>query len=287
MNIENWVRLNIAFNASSSQIHKYIDFYNAEQSLEMLLSSNTLQAEKYASAYRAVSRDRLYSVLSACQMNNIHIITPESSSYPDRLRGIADPPAVLYAAGDLSVTEGHICAAVIGARECSEYSATAADRFSWRMAKDGITIISGMAKGADQAAHTGALNAGGKTVALLGCGLLYDYPRGSMSIKRAIAENGAVVSEYLPNATPTKYYFKERNRLITGLSDCVLVVQAAAKSGSLNSAYHAAEQSRELFVLPPHDVFDPEYFGQAALLADGAHLALSPEDIIGYMKKDF
>ncbi len=285
MKIENWVRLSIAFNASCSRIHKYIDFDNAEQSLNKLLSSNTLQAEKYARVYKAVSSEQLYSVFSACQMNNINIITPESSSYPTKLRELADPPAVLYAVGDLSVTEENNCIAVIGARNCSEYSLVAADRFSWRMAKEGITIISGMAKGADQAAHIGALNANGKTVALLGCGLLYDYPRGSMNIKRAIAENGAVVSEYLPGAVPAKYYFKQRNRLITGLSDGVLVVQAAEKSGSLNSAYHAIEQGRELFVLPPHDVFDPEYFGQAALLADGARLALSPEDIIGYMKK--
>ena len=122
---------------------------------------------------------------------------------------------------------------------------------------------------------------------MLGCGILHDYPRGTMRRKAEIAQRGAVISEYLPTSSPLAENFKVRNRLITGLADCVLVAEAGERSGSLNSAGHAADQGKELFVLPPHDIFSPSFKGQTALLEDGAQLALSPNDILRYLRKNY
>ena len=148
-------------------------------------------------------------------------------------------------------------------------------------------MVSGFARGIDTAAHEGALAVEGSTVAVLGCGILHDYPRGTMRRKAEIAQRGAVISEYLPTSTPLAENFKVRNRLITGLADCVLVAEAGERSGSLNSAGHAANQGKELFVLPPHDIFSPSFKGQTALLEDGAQLALSPNDMLRYLRKNY
>lgn len=283
MNVGDWLRVLLAFGASNIKRWDYIDFNDAERSIVKLLSNNTLQNDLYVLKYKSISSEQLDRITDICDRHGIDIVTPDDEDYPYELRFISNPPAVLFVLGKLGYIERCAGAAIVGARECSDYSSTVAYNFARGLAAEKVNVISGLAVGIDSAAHNGALDAGGVTTAVLGCGILYDYPKGSMPLKKRIAENGAVISEYLPTAKPAKENFKVRNRIVTGLSDCLLVVEAAEKSGALNSASHAAEQGRELFVTPPADLYDPAYAGQKALLNDGARLALDPSDIIEYL----
>ena len=283
MDIRKWLRISIAFGAANIKRWDYIDINNAEGSLEDLLSNTSLQNDPYLRKYRSITDDQLNSIIDMCDRHRIDIVTPDDKDYPYDLRFISNPPAVLFVLGDLSHLSRCAGTAIVGARDCSEYSSAVAYRFALSLGADKVNIISGLASGIDSAAHTGALDGGGVTTAVLGSGILYDYPKGSMPLKKRIATRGAVISEYLPTARPARENFKIRNRMITGLSDCILVVEAGEKSGALNSANHAAEQGKEVFVIPPHDLYDPAYKGQTGLLADGARLALSPDDILEYI----
>lgn len=283
-NARNWLRITYAFGAANVKTWQYIDINKPLESLERLLSNSALQTNVYVRSLRSVSNAQLDGIAETCERNGIEIVTPQDGDYPEKLRGLPDPPSVLFVLGDISVINDMPSAAIVGARDCCEYSKAAAAHFSEELSRRGVSVISGFARGIDQAAHTAALSAGGVTAAVLGSGILYDYPRGSMRLKREIARCGAVISEYLPTARPAAENFKVRNRLITGLADCVLVVEAGERSGALNSAYHAAEQGREVFVLPPANIFDPNFKGQTGLLRDGASLALGPEDMLDFLR---
>ena len=176
--------------------------------------------------------------------------------------------------------------AIVGKREPDLYSQNVSKNFAEQLVKSAsANIISGFAKGIDRASHFGAMNAGGLTTAVLGCGILYDYPYKSYDIKQQIARHGAVVSEYLPMTAPDRNSFKVRNRLISGMADCVLIVQAGSRSGALNTASHAAEQSKEVFVIPPANIYSECYEGQMQLLREGATLAISPDVILEYLNE--
>lgn len=282
-----WLRLVCAFGASNSKMWRFIDPDYPAESFEMLSSSLALQNEPHVRAFKRVTSNQLDMIFECCERHNISVVTLSDDDYPERLREIDDPPALLFVLGDVSVLNDTPTAAVVGARDCCEYSAKAAGWFSSELATRGVCVVSGFARGIDTAAHAGALAVEGSTVAVLGCGILHDYPRGTMRRKAEIAQRGAVISEYLPTSTPLAENFKFRNRLITGLADCVLVAEAGERSGSLNSAGHAADQGKELFVLPPHDIFSPSFKGQTALLEDGAQLAFSPNDMLRYLRKNY
>lgn len=283
MQIRDWLKISCAFGATNMKKWQYIDINAPYESLQTLLSDSALHDDVYVRMIRNLSSEQLDAVIGVCERNNIVIVTPSDRDYPDFLREISNPPAVLFVLGDLGHLKNIPSAAIVGARECCDYSKSAAAYFAEQMAKRGVNIISGFARGIDSAAHAAALSAGGITTAVLGSGILYDYPRGTMRLKHEIARHGAVISEYLPTSKPAGENFKIRNRLITGLSDCVLVVEAGERSGSLNSANHAAEQGKELFVVPPRDIFSPAFRGQSGLLRDGANLALSPEDLLDFL----
>lgn len=283
MNVRDWLRVSFAFGAANIKRWDYIDINDAQSSIAKMLSDNALQNDPYILKYKSISSEQLDSVVEACDRHGIDIITPDDEDYPYDLRFMPNPPAVLFVLGRLDHLSRCAGAAIVGARECSDYSAAVAYNFAREIAAEKVNVISGLAVGIDTAAHQGALDSGGVTTAVLGCGILYDYPKGSMPLKKRIAEQGAVISEYLPTAKPAKENFKIRNRIVTGLSDCVLVVEAAEHSGALNSASHAAEQGKELFVIPPADLYDPSYAGQISLLTDGARLALSASDMIEYL----
>jgi DNA processing protein len=282
-NVRIWLTIQRAFGATNIKKWNYIDIDKPVESVERLLSNNTLQNDAYIRALKSVSSLQIDATIDICERHGISIYTPDSEDYPEHFRRIANPPAVLFVLGSLAAIKDMPAAAIVGARDCCEYSGRVAAYFAEELAKNGVNIVSGFARGVDSAAHTAALSVGGVTTAVLGSGILYDYPRGTMSVKREIARHGAVISEYLPTSNPAGENFKVRNRLITGLSDCVIVAEAGARSGSLNSANHAAEQGKELFVVPPRDIFDPSFRGQLGLLRDGANLALSAEDVLNFL----
>ena len=279
-----WLRISLAFGVTNIKKWEYIDIKHPEESLKKLLSNITLQNDIYVSNIKRVSNSQLDAVIDCCERNNISMLTPDDPLYPDSFLELANPPAVVYALGDTEYLSSKPSVAVIGARNCCDYSVEVAHRFSVALAERGVNIVSGLARGIDTAGHMGALEVGGITTAVLGCGLLYDYPKGSMPLKKRIIERGSVLTEYPPTASPAKDNFKIRNRLVTALSDCVLIVESGERSGTLNTASHAAEQGREVFVIPPHDLFDNNFAGQKGLLRDGASLALSPNDIFLYLR---
>jgi DNA processing protein len=208
----------------------------------------------------------------------VRIICSSSPDFPVPLKSIYDPPIVLYVKGTLLPMD-MLAIAVVGSRRCSIYGQTQAERLSGGLARSGFTIVSGLARGIDIAAHRGALRAKGRTIAVLACGLARIYPPEHKEMAARIAENGALISELPLAAAPQREAFPARNRLVSGLSLGVLVVEAARNSGSLITARHAAEQGREVFAVPGQ-VDSPLTRGAHALIKDGAKLVENVEDII-------
>ena len=207
----------------------------------------------------------------------LHILTLNDPLYPALLRQIPDPPAVLTYIG--SVDPIAPCIAIVGSRRATAYGLNTAGHLAASLARRGFTVASGMARGIDTAAHKGALNAGGNTVAVLGSGLNQIYPKENKALFFRIRNHGAVVSEFLPDAPPLARHFPVRNRLIAGISVGTLVVEAAAKSGSLITARLAGEYNREVFAVPG-SIISAKSRGTHALLKQGAKLVENEMDIV-------
>jgi DNA processing protein len=180
----------------------------------------------------------------------MHIITINDPRYPQRLKTIASPPKQLFIEGSLDCLSKP-CLAIVGTRKPSHFALNIAEKWAKMLSDAGIVIISGLALGIDGAAHQGALLGVAKTIAVLGCGINVDYPKQHQALKKAIIDQGGcVISEHAPDTPPNPRYFPHRNRIISGLSDGVLVVEAAIKSGSLVTARIAAEQGKEVMAVP-------------------------------------
>lgn len=201
-----------------------------------------------------------------------------SAEYPANLRFIFDPPLVLYVMGTLRA-EDMLAVAVVGSRRCSAYGRGMSERLAGELASRGFTVVSGLAQGIDAAAHRGALRSGGRTLAVLGSGLACIYPPENRALAEEVAQSGAVLSELPMEAEPDRWNFPARNRLISGLSLGVVVVEAARQSGALITARWAAEQGREVFAVPGQ-AGSPMAQGPHALLRDGAHLVECTEDVL-------
>ncbi len=225
------------------------------------------------------SLESAYTILRYCKQNKVKIIPYGDEKYPARLRNIEDPPALLYCLGDLPDMNSGLCIGIVGTRKMSEYGKESGYRISYELASAGAVIVSGMALGVDGVCACGALSAGGKTVAVLGCGISVVYPREHEKLMHEIARHGAVVTEYPPSERPLAGNFPKRNRLISGLCQGVLVVEAARGSGALITASRAIAQGRELFALPGK-VGESNSDGPNELIQSGAHMALSAEDIV-------
>ena len=202
----------------------------------------------------------------------------QSADFPQKLAEIPDPPFGIFYKGRLP-DERTPAVAVIGARKCSEYGRLMAERFAKGFAESGVDVISGMAMGIDGISQTAALKAGGKSYAVLGCGVDIIYPRSNELLYRQLAENGGVVSEYPPQMEPRPALFPPRNRIISALADVVLVVEAREKSGTLITVDMALEQGREVYTIPGRCT-DSLSMGCNRLIRQGAAVAVTPEDII-------
>jgi DNA processing protein len=198
--------------------------------------------------------------------------------YPAWLRTIPDPPPVLYCDGSLEPGDRQ-AVAIVGSRQATPYGLRVTDALARELSRLGFTIVSGFARGIDAAAHRAALASGGRTVAVLGCGLDVDYPSGHASLRTEIAGSGAVLTEFAPDTAPFATNFPRRNRIISGLALGVVVVEAAEDSGSLITARLALEQGREVFAVPgPIDA--PTSRGPHGLLKQGAKLVETVDDIV-------
>jgi DNA processing protein len=204
------------------------------------------------------------------------IVTRLDPGYPEVLLQLALPPPVLYIRGEIPPGPA---LAMVGSRRADPYGLEAADLFARALATAGVVIVSGFARGIDAAAHRGALAAGGWTVAVLGCGLGVDYPRGHARLGQEIAHRGALLTELPTGEPPRARHFPVRNRIIAALAGGTLVVQAAARSGSLVTARLALELGREVFAVPGR-IFDERSIGPNALIRDGATPVQHPRDIL-------
>ena len=237
------------------------------------------------------SRD-VHKLLDICAENDIRIITLDDEEYPLRLKAIPNPPIVLFAKGSLEGLDDEMAIAVVGTRNGCEYSANVCRTICGELAKIGTTIVSGLAVGLDSVAHRACVNAGGRTVGVLACGTLVNYPAENAQLKRDIlASGGALISELMPNSTTYASYFQHRNRIISGLASGTLIVEASARSGCLLTAEHTIEQGRDLFCIPPHDINSPRFAGVMPLLRDGAipvfgYMDIVNEYIYGYLHSE-
>lgn len=219
-------------------------------------------------------------LINECERLGIRIVTLDDAEYPPQLKQIADPPIVLFVKGDLAPLHALPSLAVVGPRSPSEYGRNAADVFCTALAKDRVALISGLAVGIDSIVHRRAVNNGGYTVGVMGCGLSVNYPAENQELKDLIIRSGgAIISELLPYASVTGKYFKHRNRIISGLGSGTLIIEASTKSGCLLTAKHTLAQKRPLLCIPPHDVFEERFSGVVPLLRKGAINAFDISDI--------
>lgn len=208
-------------------------------------------------------------ILTACERAGLQILTYQDAAYPARLKNISDPPPVFYYKGRLPDFDGTPLIGVVGTRKASAYGLKTALKMGYQIASCGAVVVSGMAGGIDGEAMRGALTAGAPVVGILGCGADIVYPRSNWGLFADTERYGCILSEFPPGTPPTKWTFPKRNRIISGMSCGVLVVEAPEKSGALITAGHAAEQGRDVFVVPGNiDV--PTCAGSNRLLRDGA-----------------
>jgi DNA processing protein len=213
----------------------------------------------------------------------IQILTPPEPGYPEGLRRLYEAPLAIYVQGTLQNQDPNI--AIVGTRRATAIGKRAAREFAHRLASLGITITSGLARGIDTSSHEGALEAGGRTLAVLGCGLTRVYPPENRRLAERIAKSGAVISEYAFSQDPRPQYFPLRNRLISGLSDGVLVVEAPEKSGALITAEVALEEGKDVFAIPGN-LYASQSKGTNRLIQEGACCVQAPEDILYYKNWD-
>lgn len=212
------------------------------------------------------------------EQNGVYFLTYRDGGYPENLRSIFDPPVALFIRGQLIAADS-MAVAIVGSRKPTYYGVSMAEKIARDLATTGVTVVSGMARGIDTAAHRGALATEGRTVAVLGCGLDVVYPRENRRLMEQIASKGAVITEFPPGTQALGWHFPVRNRIISGLSKAIVVVEAGRKSGALITADFALEQGREVMAVPGN-VTSPLSSGPHKLIKEGACLVEKMEDIL-------
>jgi DNA processing protein len=241
-----------------------------------------VMAESFAQERNKINLDKAWEGI---EKKGYSCVTWEDEDYPLLLQEIYDPPPIIYFCGDIKAA-GINCLAIVGSRRHSLYGKEIAHKFASKLSDYGLSVVSGMARGIDTWAHKGALDAGGKTVAVLGCGLDICYPPENRVVKEKIQVSGAVISEFPPGSQPLPQNFPRRNRIISGLSQGTIVIEAGEKSGALITADFALEQGREVFAVPG-SIASPYSKGCHKLLKEGAKLVEKVEDIIEEISLSF
>ncbi|MDR1754067.1 MAG: DNA-processing protein DprA [Eubacterium sp.] len=239
-------------------------------------------------AYKSATLEKSEEIIKRTEEYGYRIVTFDDESYPGQLKNIYNPPLCIFVRGDIKSLSEKLCIAVIGTREPSEYSYKVVEDICAGLSRSGILVISGMAVGLDKAAHTSALENGGHTAGILACGFDVDYPSKSKAFREEIVKRGGVlITEQLPGARAEGWYFQKRNRILSGLSNGVLIIEADEQSGCMLTANHAIDQDRDLFCIPPANIFDKRYSGVIPYLRDGAIPVFGYKDILNnyYMKE--
>ena len=276
------VSLNLVLDIGSIRLRRLMEAFGAAENIlkasrQQLIAVSGI-GDKIAQKITGLREDDLAKELRLTKKLGLTIVTIDDADYPENLRSIIDPPIVLYVKGKIS-KDDRLSVAIVGSRSASFYGISCAEKFAFALAQNNITVVSGMARGVDTAAHRGALKQGGRTIAVIGSGFGNIYPEENMGLAEEIACAGAVISEFPVDTPPLKQNFPRRNRVISGLSQGVLVVEAARNSGALITADFALEQSREVFALPGK-VDAENSFGTNDLIKQGAKLVTGIDDIL-------
>lgn len=282
-----WLQLTVGVGKAIKPIIDYFD------SAENLYNSNYLQrkvcpnvTDKMLDAMESTPIEKADEIIAVCKQNGWDIITVDDENYPNKLKEIFDPPAVLYVDGKMPDVDKMLSIAVVGTRKPSNYAKSVARVISKGLARCNAVVISGGALGIDTSAHVGALECGGITVAVMGCGLGSNYLASNENLRRRITEKGAVISEFPPFTPASRFTFPMRNRIISGLADGVFVAEAGTKSGSLITATFAVSQNRDMFATAA-SIFDKRFNGTNKLISDGAVPVVDVESIISHYTEKY
>lgn len=236
--------------------------------------------DKTSLIFKSKNTSYLRKKAAELEKNGVRYISIQNSRYPYLLKNIYDPPWGLYVKGELP-SDNNLFISIVGSRKCSDYSAEVARKFSYELAGNGVIIVSGMAEGIDSIANQWAIEAGGKTIAALGTGIDICFPKSKKDLMEQIAFNGCVITEYPPGTPGYKGNFPRRNRIISGLSQGLLLIEAGRKSGTRTTVDSALDEGRDVFVVPG-DILGESYAGSNEYISNGAHVAVSPENIMEY-----
>ncbi len=281
-NTKYWVGFNLVKGIGPVRLEKLLQYFGDIRTawearayhLQAAGLNNTL-VKRIGEIRNGVSLDELEQKL---HVQGIQVLTWDDPAYPDRLRQIIQSPFVLYIKGKI-LTEDTWAVAIVGTRRFSPYGRQVAEEITHTLARNGITIISGLARGIDGIAHRSAIDAGGRTIAVLGSGLDILYPPEHRALAEEILDKGALISDYPLGTPPDGSNFPPRNRIISGLSKIIIVIEAGERSGALITATYAAEQGKEVFAVPGK-ISAPMSKGTNLLIKQGAHPLLSPQDVL-------
>lgn len=284
-----WVWLSQLLGAGNPNVEYILSNIDSPKDLYNLVSQKKLDKLKFLSKYfinktKIVNLDDAEKIIKKCQEKEYEIITIKDAIYPNKLKNIYSSPVVLYISGNinnLDSIDDCFAIAIVGSRKCSDYAIEATKLFSNKLSSCGATIISGMAVGIDAVAMKEALENKSKVIGVLGSGLDVDYPIQNINLKKQLenSSQGCIISEYPPGIRPFSAHFPIRNRIMSGLSNGVLVVEAGERSGSLITAKIAIEQGKDVYGVP-NNIFFKNNAGTMNLLKEGAILVTEPEDIL-------
>lgn len=277
----NLLRISLAFGAGSNKAVKICEQLHKEglpgSSPDVVINSGIFD-EKSRGKIKAVKPSEIEAVIKDCDGYGIRIVTLFDEEYPERLKNIPVPPVLLYVKGNLPDVDTNPLFCIVGPRRISEFGKKAAFSLARRLSKAGMTVVSGAAAGADTSVHLGAADAKSASVMVTADGIITKMNSGNRELYKTVLERGAIISENPPRAVAGKYGFPVRNRIMSGISVGVAVVEAPQKSGALITAGHALEQDRDVFVVPGCPS-DKRYEGSNALLRDGAIPLLDASDV--------
>lgn len=282
LGVEHWIWLQQIFGYGSAKVAGVISRFGSAENFYYSYSKkpdDDLLTPAESGRINKIKLEDTIKIIEKCKNLGYDIITPDDNRYPERLQSISNPPAALYVNGNLPNMDDEVGISIVGPRKPSEYGKKAALSLAARLSMAGLLIISGGATGIDSFAHIGALATGGKTIAVLGCGLNYPYLNANKKLRENISENGALISEFPPDYRASKNTFPIRNRIISALSLGTVIIEAGFKSGALITARHAAEQGRDVFVIPGNPSAE-HYKGSNLLIKDGAKPLLTAMDIL-------
>ena len=276
-----WVWLTLKKSITPRKISMLLDYFDTAEDIYKAKDYSAVPSIDTKASGELMDKD-LSGAVRVCmtaQAMGMKILAYDSRYYPEALKELPDPPYVLYIKGSIPNWEKSLCIGVVGTRKCTVYGRRAARHICSELGKRDVIIISGMARGIDSEAAEAALSEGGFTIAVLGCGADVVYPLENTELYNRIAEKGLIISEYPPGTQPAGAHFPERNRIISGLSRAVLVVQAPEKSGALITAACALDSGRDVYAVPG-DIFEAECGGTNQLIKQGAKPVTCAEDII-------